>query len=267
MIGFYTGKKYSLSKKLPPRRLNRSIEKPNYIVSLSGGKDSTAMLHMMIENKELIHSVVFFDTGWEFPQMYDHINLVEKKTGLKIWHLHPQLPFEYWLAYRPVKKGKGINKGKIHRIGYGWPSMNYRWCTSQKRDGLNRYSMPIQNHIWCIGFAYDENRRISNKYRYPLIEYKVTEKEALKYCYDLGYHWDGLYKIFNRVSCYCCPLKSLIDIKNLRLYYPELWKQMLQMDKNIPSVSNNYGFHSKKTVNDLEKYFQRLDSMSLFKNN
>lgn len=44
------------------------------IVSLSGGKDSTAMLLMMLERGEDIHSVVFFDTGWEFPEMHEHID-------------------------------------------------------------------------------------------------------------------------------------------------------------------------------------------------
>ena len=37
----------------------------NNVISLSGGKDSTAMLHMMLERGESIHSVLFFDTGWE----------------------------------------------------------------------------------------------------------------------------------------------------------------------------------------------------------
>ena len=31
----------------------------NNVVSLSGGKDSTAMLHMMLERGDDIHSVVF----------------------------------------------------------------------------------------------------------------------------------------------------------------------------------------------------------------
>lgn len=56
----------------------------NNIVSLSGGKDSTAMLLMMIERKIPIHSVVFVDTGWEFPDMYNHIELLERQIEIKI---------------------------------------------------------------------------------------------------------------------------------------------------------------------------------------
>jgi len=57
------------------------------VVSLSGGKDSTAMLHMMLERGEKVHSAVFFDTGWEFPEMAAHIDLVEKNTGVKLVRL------------------------------------------------------------------------------------------------------------------------------------------------------------------------------------
>ena len=45
----------------------------NNTISLSGGKDSTAMLNIMLGRGESIHSAVFFDTGWEFPEMLEHI--------------------------------------------------------------------------------------------------------------------------------------------------------------------------------------------------
>ncbi len=34
----------------------------NNVISFSGGKDSTAMLHLMLDRGESIHSVLFFDT-------------------------------------------------------------------------------------------------------------------------------------------------------------------------------------------------------------
>ena len=147
----------------------------NNIVSLSGGKDSTAMLLMMIERKEPIHSVVFFDTGWEFPEMHDHIRLIEKITGLRVWTLRSRLPFLYWMTARPIVSTKSVLKkfnmdklierwgstklynnlppnipnnkkeiidilsGKIHRIGNGWPSPSRRWCTSKKIDSINLF--------------------------------------------------------------------------------------------------------------------------------
>ena len=180
----------------------------NNIISFSGGKDSSAMLLMMIERGEPIHSIVFFDTGWEFPQMHDHINLVEKNIGIKIWRLQSRLPFEYWMFHRPIIARKGPMKGKIHRLGNGWPSPSRRWCTRQKIDSLDYYSKPIENSIQCIGFAANENQRgvpwnkKPHQVRFPLKEWNITETDSLQYCRDRGYHWDGLYNHFKRVSCF-----------------------------------------------------------------
>lgn len=43
-----------------------------HAVSLSGGKDSTAMLLLMIERGMPIDTVISADTGTEFPEMYEH---------------------------------------------------------------------------------------------------------------------------------------------------------------------------------------------------
>lgn len=48
-------------------------QKQFHAVSLSGGKDSTAMLLLMIERNMPIDMVLYADTGMEFPEMYGHI--------------------------------------------------------------------------------------------------------------------------------------------------------------------------------------------------
>ena len=48
-----------------------------HIVSFSGGKDSTAMLLMMLQKNMPIDEIVFCDTGMEFPDMYRHIHALE----------------------------------------------------------------------------------------------------------------------------------------------------------------------------------------------
>ena len=58
------------------------MKHPANVVSLSGGKDSTAMLLMLLERGEPVADVVFFDTGWEFPEMYEYLEKLEAFTGL-----------------------------------------------------------------------------------------------------------------------------------------------------------------------------------------
>ena len=54
-----------------------------HIVSLSGGKDSTAMLIKMIEMGMVIDDIVFINVmatptmGAEFPEMYDYLDKLE----------------------------------------------------------------------------------------------------------------------------------------------------------------------------------------------
>ena len=47
-----------------------------HAVSLSGGKDSTAMLLLMIERGMPIDMVLSADTGMEFPEMYEHLSVI-----------------------------------------------------------------------------------------------------------------------------------------------------------------------------------------------
>ena len=237
----------------------------NNIVSFSGGKDSTAMLHMMLEHGEPITDVVFFDTGWAFPEMLDHIDQVERNTGIRITRLRPEKPFAHWMFERPIRARKGNQRGCVHRIGNGWPSPSRRWCTRIKVDAIEKHVRQWPNPVSCIGFAVDEIGRTQSKAqqegpyarRYPLIEYGVDEAEALRYCRRHGYDWGGLYELFNRVSCFCCPLQRIGELRRLRRHRPAQWRAMLKMDRMAPE--HNRGFRNYDTVHDLERRFTAED--------
>lgn len=245
------------------------------VVSLSGGKDSTAMLLMLLERGEDIADIVFFDTGWEFPAMYEHLEKLENYVGRKITPLQARLPigtetgktpFDWWFSEKPIKK-RGSDQ--IHRIGCAWPNSLLRWCTGRKQASIHAYllglthlqnvKLPLQN---CVGFAADEQKRMygvtkrDGQYyvrRFPLVEWGVTEKAALDYCLKRGFGWDGLYRHFSRVSCFCCPLKSLSELKTLRKNFPELWKKMLLMESWLPE--GKYRQFKDTTVSGLDARF------------
>lgn len=198
-----------------------SGSEPYVAVSLSGGKDSTAMLLMMLDRGERIDEVVFFDTGKEFPEMYEHIDRLERDTGLRFTRLG--MDFD-WLMYEKPKRTK------LHDRGYGWPKPNARWCTACKTMSIDAHLRYRGDVVQCVGIAADEPERVKDK-RYPLVEWDVTEAEALAYCKERGYDWGGLYDHFHRVSCWCCPLKSLRELRALRRYHPDLWRQLADMDE------------------------------------
>lgn len=236
------------------------------IVSLSGGKDSTALLLMMLEHGEHVHSAVFFDTGWEFPQMYEHIENLERIIfPVPLIRVYPKEPFNFLLMHRCVYS-KECRK-KPRRIGYGWPSPLRRWCTARKSNRIWNYAKVIKNATQCIGYTSDEKHRVKRKgknslksqaFRFPLVEYGVSESAALDYCRKCGFNWGGLYDHFRRVSCFCCPLQRLGELRNLRRHYPDLWRRMLVMDSNI---KNNVGFRDYSTVHDLEARFAGEDTL------
>ena len=76
-----------------------------HIVSLSGGKDSTAMLLRMIEENHPIDEILFCDTGMEFPSLYTHLERVEQEIGRAITRLKAPKSFEFFFAeYTPRRK-------------------------------------------------------------------------------------------------------------------------------------------------------------------
>ncbi len=245
-----------------------------HIVSFSGGKDSTAMLLMLLEQKEQVDEVLYVDTGWDFPEMQAHIDRLEMNTGIKFTKLKIKEDTKnYWMFDRILCKGK--SKGQK---GLGWPSLWCRWCTRLKVKEIQNYTRPYYgNMIQYVGYSYDEQRRASKHYagksrkeefRYPLIEYKVTGRSALKYCLGKGYDWGGLYRIRKRVNCWCCIFQKRYELKLLYKEHPDLWKTLMEMDRkiqqNITDSRAGAKFGDHGLLSEVERQFKKEDRNSFF---
>ena len=91
------------------------------IVSISGGKDSTAAA-LALREADVPFRMVFADTGWEAPETYAHLEYLRDRLG----------PIEV----------VGVEGGMIARIRYraGFPSRMQRWCTRElKIEPLREY--------------------------------------------------------------------------------------------------------------------------------
>ena len=226
-----------------------------HIVSFSGGKDSTAMLLKMIEENMQIDEIIFCDTGVEFPAMYEHIRKVEKYIERTITILKSKYTFEYLMF--EYEKTKGKNKGSK---GYSWPDFRNRWCTRiLKKQVVSQYLSKYKEVTEYHGIALDEKERADKNndgrmIKYPLIDWEMTEKDCLEYCYSKGFDWNGLYEKFDRVSCYLCPLQRLGELKVIYKDYPDLWQKMKELDfRSIKQFGRT--FRSDYSIQELEERF------------
>ena len=229
---------------------NANGKHPYHVVSFSGGKDSTALLLRMLELGMPVDEIVFCDTSVEFPQMYEHLKQVEQYTGRKITHLSARYSFEELLLdYEPRSR-----KGARHVHGLSFPSARVRWCTRWlKADVIDHYVKNLRGYctpVQYVGIASDEAWRAKNK-EYPLIRWGWTEADCLAYCRKKGFAWGGLYDIFSRVSCWCCPLQSLEELRMLRKNFPDLWNRLLAWQERTWRT-----FKPNFSAQELEERFQ-----------
>lgn len=238
-----------------------------HIVMFSGGKDSTAMLLRLVAEGFPIDEVIMADLGMEFPEMYEHVEKVEKFTGIKITKLKLKKPFEAYLLVHFKGKGKRITETKLLRdihvnteIGYSFPDMGNRWCTSLKKQTIKSYmreqyttSSIVEYHgIASNEAARTEKNKDGRNIIRPLLDWGMTEKDTLKYCYDNGFDWGGLYGKFKRVSCWCCPLKSLDELEAIYKDYPDKWEILKSWEDSTYRT-----FRPGATLVDLEKRFEQ----------
>ena len=218
----------------------KMIDDRRHIVSLSGGKDSVAMLLLMAEKGMRVDEAVFFDGGWEFPQVVATVEkLKDYLPHINIVTVKPEKTFTEMMIDHPTYARSGENKGQFLRNGYGWSTPFRRWCNSQK---VKYISEGRKDDIHYIGYAANEKERAARYvkgfarngknrvFRFPLITFNMTEPEALQYCIDRGFDFGGIYNHFPRSSCFCCPLQRIGALKNLYKHYPDLWQQMLDWD-------------------------------------
>lgn len=238
-----------------------------HIASVSFGKDSLAMLLLMIEKGYPLDEVVFYDTGVEFKAIYnirDKILPLLATNNIKYTEVKPKYDFLYMAHSKPVKK----RTGEIEH-GYSWCGGSCRWGTSQKTQAIDKhkksYNEPIAEYV---GIAFDEPERLERAKEKgqitPLADWGMTEKDCINYCRERGYNWieNGvdLYDILGRVSCWCCANKNRKELKNIYQYLPEYWEKLKDFQSKTERpmkkfCNKKYGCYGN--VFDMEKVFEQ----------
>ena len=107
-----------------------------FYASVSFGKDSLAMLLLLLEKKMPLDEVIFYNSGMEFQAIYDirdQMKPVLEQRGVRFTEVRPDAPFLYNMLERPVDS----KKNGFH-LGYGWCGGPCRWGTKIKTRSLDK---------------------------------------------------------------------------------------------------------------------------------
>lgn len=223
------------------------------------------MVLRLLEERKWLDEVIFYDTGMEFDSIYanrDKIKELLFSRQIRYTELKPKNNFLYSMLIKPVRYRNP--QDEPYHYGYEWcGNKGVRWGTTDKISEIQRHYKQLYGDeviYEYIGIAYDELSRIDKDNEcklYPLVDWQMTEKDCLQYCYNKGYNWNEngieLYDVLDRVSCWCCANKNLKELKNIYLYLPEYWQRLRGLQSRIDVPMKGEG----KSVFDLEERFKK----------
>ena len=224
------------------------------ILSVSGGKDSQAMVEVMVaeaisqeaQDKLLL---AYADTGAEWKESRMQCQEMEAFYGI---------PLRIIEAYRPLPE-------HIERRGM-WPSMACRYCTSDcKRAAVDK---AVREHTGNILVVTGERREESRKRALleetgPLSRLSTKDRIVTSFRPMLGFTEQDVWRIIGasglrhhpaydygneRVSCALCVLASENDLRIGAEHHPDLAERYLRMEKKI-----GHTFRSGKRLKDTLK--------------
>ena len=222
------------------------------------------MVLRLIEEKEPLDEVVFYDTGMEFQAIYnirDRMMPVFKEHSIMYTELRPDRPFLAEMLAREHRKRSGE-----WQYGYGWCGGTCRWGTTNKLRSIAKYCGSYHQYV---GIAADEPLRLArlglNKSA-PLAKWGMTESDCLRYCREHEIKWEengvDLYDILDRVSCWCCRNKNRQELYNIYRYLPDYWGRLKALQARIPEPMKPYQnrkYGEYGNLLDLEKVFEQED--------
>jgi 3'-phosphoadenosine 5'-phosphosulfate sulfotransferase (PAPS reductase)/FAD synthetase len=212
-----------------------------HIVSLSGGKDSTALaLYLRDTYPHLRAEYVFCDTGAELPETYEYLDRLEALLGSPIVRLSA-------LDDLGVRQKTGRTAFDIYlREVYGGflPNPRSRWCTRVlKIQPFERYVGESKAFSY-IGIRADENRQgyvgrtppvLSQQPNilpvYPLREAGFTLADVNRILERSGLGLPQYYAWRSRSGCYFCFYQQAGEWQRLSKVHPDLFQRAAAYEK------------------------------------
>jgi 3'-phosphoadenosine 5'-phosphosulfate sulfotransferase (PAPS reductase)/FAD synthetase len=221
-----------------------SKREARHILSLSGGKDSSA-LAIYLGNKIPDIEYVFCDTKKELPETYEYIDKLEVFLGKKI----ERLAFE------------GGDFDDLLNIYNGYlPSSQSRWCTKNLK--IKPFEKFIGEDICYsyIGIRADEQDRIgyiSTKQniipKYPFIEDGIVKEDVFRILIESGIGFPEYYKWRSRSGCYFCFFQQKIEWVGLLEHHPELFISAKNYEKTDCESEERFTWTQNESLEELQK--------------
>lgn len=235
-----------------------------YLISWSGGKDSTATVILAHEHGLPVDEIIFCEVMYdrlrgisgELPEHIDFINNVAKpkfeEWGYKVTIVRAESDF-LDLFYHRKTKGK--------RIGMMAGYLMSGKCLANKPlkvFPLKNYKKQFGEYCEYIGIAIDEPERLKRlkpPSRSLLADYGMTEKDAYDLCEKYGL-LSPTYKITKRGGCWFCPNANIAHYAHIKSLYPMLYDEFINLGgaagNRIPLlISDRFKFNM--TIGELDR--------------
>lgn len=224
-----------------------SSPKPRHILSVSGGKDSSALaVYMRDRVPEMEYA--FCDTGKELSETYDYLAKLEAFLGKPIIRLNPDRGFDHWL--------------KMYN-GY-LPSPRTRWCTRQLKIKPFEAFVGDQEVVSYVGIRADEDREgyISHKTNirpvYPFKEDGIVRADVFRILEESGVGLPKYYEWRTRSGCFFCFYQRKSEWVGLLERHPELYEEAKAYEKLDPDTDRLYSWSQGETLVQLAERKEQI---------
>jgi 3'-phosphoadenosine 5'-phosphosulfate sulfotransferase (PAPS reductase)/FAD synthetase len=220
-------------------------ERPTrHILSLSGGKDSTALaIHMRDRVADMEY--VFCDTGEELPETYEYLDRIEAYLGRPIVRL--------------MNKRHGFSDLLEARRGF-LPSPQARWCTQYlKIKPFEDYvgNDPVVSYIAIRADELHRKGYISSKPNikaiYPFIDDGISKDDVYRLLEDSGLGLPEYYKWRSRSGCYFCFFQQRNEWVGLLENHPELYRKSMAFERVDNDTGERFTWSGKESLAELAK--------------
>ena len=220
---------------------NATACEPRHILSLSGGKDSTALALYMrdrVPNLEYI----FCDTEKELPETYAYLEKIEVFLGRKIERIKPDVGFDDLLKAR----------------NNFLPSPQVRWCTEYLK--LKPFEKKIGDTpvVMYIGIRADEPHRqgyVSTKpnikARFPFVEDGLVHADIMRILSESGLGLPDYYKWRSRSGCFFCFYQQRREWVGLWETHREKFYEAAAYERQDPATGEFYTWVQGVRLTDL----------------